>query len=214
MKRNYVLLAVLAILLAAGPILISCQNTTSDDGGPSITGYVSLDDGTTAPSVPHHTVNNGEPVNPPGMKVETAKQPNGDTLFDVSGDVGDDFPNSVVEDDFDSIPYPINSGAKVSTMVIAGIVDPSKPGTIKQYNQAFNAYDTIDLNFVFDWKTPNVYRQKTYAGGSNSYYPDELGGFDVLLWEGAPSKIITLIVTQEGVTKTYIIDYSDTVFNP
>jgi hypothetical protein len=210
MKRNYVLLAVLAMLLAAGPILISCQNAAGDDGGPSITGYVSLDDGTTAPAVPHHTVNGGEPVNPPGMKVETAKQPNGDTHFEVSGDVGDDFPNSVVEDDFTGGGTPFGSEV-VSTMVIAGIVDPAKPGTIRQYNQALNAYTSLP-NYVFNFKTPNVYKERYYDAGE--YYPAELGGFDVLLWEAAPSKIITLIVTQEGVTKTYIIDYSDTVFNP
>jgi hypothetical protein len=99
-------------------------------------------------------------------------------------------------------------------MVLTGIVDPAKPGKIRQYNQALNAYDSYDPNFTFLYGTPNVYREKNYAGGSNSYYPDELGGFDVLLWSGATSKIIKLEVTQDGVTKTYIIDYSDVEFNP
>jgi hypothetical protein len=214
MKKNRFLLAALALLLVWLPVFISCANAASDDAsGPGITGYVATDDETVAPELPRYQVTGG-PVNPPGLEVEVTKKPDGSTLFEAEGNVGQAFPNTPVTDDFNAggTYLTIPAGTYVSSMVITGIVDPSKQGTIRQYNQAFNLY-APQSNF-YNQYTPNVYKEKYYTGGAGSYYPDALGGFDVLLWSGATSKIITLEVTQDGVTKTYIIDYSDTVFNP
>jgi hypothetical protein len=214
MKKNRFLLAALALLLVWLPVFISCANAASDDTGPGITGYVATDDETVVPELPKNPVTGGGTVNPPDLEVEVKKQADGSTLFDASGDVGTaGFPNNLVQNDFDAggTFLTIPGGTFVSTMVITGIVDPSKPGTIRQYNQAINLYNTPNSTF-YNFGTPNVYKEKYYTGGINSYYPDELGGFDVLLWSGAGSKIITLEVTQDGVKKIYTIDYSDVVF--
>jgi hypothetical protein len=62
--------------------------------------------------------------------------------------------------------------------------------------------------------TDNVFREKEYAGGSNSYYPDAIGGFDMLLWNGAKSKTIKLEIEQPtgSAPKKYLIDYNKVTF--
>jgi hypothetical protein len=221
MKINRFILAALAILLVMGPILISCQIAAGDDGSGPFTGYVSAEDNAVAPELPRHQLPTG-PVNPPGLEIEVINQADGSTLFEASGDVGTDFVNDTVARDFTGQTagspgsYTMfnyrGRSTKISTMVITGIVDPAKPGIIRQYNEALNLYAAPDPATFVGWLTPNVYKEKYYPVGANSYYADALGGFDVLLWEGATNKVIKLIVTQDGVTKTYIIDYSDTVF--
>ncbi|MDR2210940.1 MAG: hypothetical protein LBO65_05645 [Spirochaetaceae bacterium] len=217
MKKNYFVLAALVLLLVWLPIFTSCENAASDSGGgPGITGYVPLDDETVSPPAlpPQRQLASG-PVNPPGLEIEITKRPDGSTAIDASGDVGTEPPNDEIKTDFGYntlLPVPGPNSTKYSTMVLTGIVDPTKPGTIKQYNVALNNYNPPDyVNFKNIGK-PNVYKEKYYLGGPDSYYDDSLGGFDILLWEGANPKIITLYVTQDGVTKTYIIDYSDVVF--
>ncbi|MHB9295736.1 hypothetical protein PilKf_01484 [Pillotina sp. SPG140] len=101
-----------------------------------------------------------------------------------------------------------------SAFVIAGVVDLAQNGHIKQYNQGLNAWKAVapaDPQVTFGFGTPDVYRVKSYAGGTDSYAPDSLEGFDIVLWGGASSKVITLEVTQpqDATTKTiYKIDYS------
>jgi hypothetical protein len=158
------------------------------------------------------------PINPTALKIETTPQTDGSALIKASSDsaVGT-WPNTVVQGDFDDPSASYFGSYDISTIVLAGIVDPSKPGTIKQYNTAFNLASSVQPN-IYGHKTSGVYKEKHYTGGSNSYYPDALGGFDVLIGDyaaGEPShtsKIITLNVTQDGVTKTYIIDYRDVIF--
>ncbi|MDR2629677.1 MAG: hypothetical protein LBC60_02005 [Spirochaetaceae bacterium] len=213
MKKHSVLLVVLALLLVWLPIFTSCQNAAGDDGtGSAVTGYVSPDDDTALPELPRHQAG-GQLVNPPGLEVEVKKQADGTTLFEASGDVGTNIANNMVSSDMYSTGFDSTKATQgVSAMVLTGIVDPTKPGTIKQYNEALNLYASVHSN-IKNHGTPNVYKEKYYdIPNGDEYYPAALGGFDILLWGGASTKVITLEVTQGGVTKTYIIDYSDTVF--
>ncbi|MDR1867338.1 MAG: hypothetical protein LBQ77_03600 [Treponema sp.] len=95
-----------------------------------------------------------------------------------------------------------------SAFVITGVVDLTKEGHIKQYNQGLNAWKTPITSVTFDYGSDDVYREKDYD--ANTYAPASLGGFDIVLWGGAKSKVITLYVTQpkSGDTVTYKIDYS------
>jgi hypothetical protein len=227
MKRTISVLAVLALLLVTLPIIISCDNPTEDNGSSDFTGYVNVDDQTqSTPTLPQTYVG-GQPLNPPDMEAKSSTKPDGTTLIETTGNAGSDtvganaggIKNPTVKNEFyGTLGSDFNlAGGKVSAMVLTGIVDPTKPGTIKQYNQAFNVYTlaafspyTPEDNFIFNLGNSDVYKERSYSAGG--YYPAALGGFDILLWSGAPSKIITLYVTQDGVTKTYVIDYSDLEF--
>jgi hypothetical protein len=219
MKRNIFVLAVLTLLLVALPIFISCANPT-DDGGSDFTGYTNVDDTPQSiPALPPNVAVGGGTVNPPDLKIKPpTPQANGSSLIEATGDVDtstfsstDGFPNSVVQADM--LPGGYTVSGNHSSMVIAGIVDPTKPGTIKQYNTAFNLLNALHPDSrIYEYGTAGVYKLKSYTGGPNSYYPEDLGGFDVLIAENAEIKIITLEVTQDGVTKTYVIDYRGVTF--
>jgi hypothetical protein len=217
---------VLALLLVWLPIVISCDNATSETSSAPITGYIDTEDQAVVVELPQGYVTGGA-INPPGVEVTIAKQADGSVRIEAAGEVaeypggggeatGSYFPNTVVLNDFiapeniGDVYDVATTGSYFSSLVIAGIVDPAKPGRIKQYNQAFNGL-IVGLNDGHEQYTPNVYKEKDYAPGT--YYPAALGGFDVVLWSLAPSKIITLEVTQDGVTKTYVIDYSDVEFD-
>ncbi|MDR1867390.1 MAG: hypothetical protein LBQ77_03865 [Treponema sp.] len=105
-----------------------------------------------------------------------------------------------------------------SAFVIKGVVDFSKNGYIKQFNQALNLWKPeIAVYYEFPTVgigTVNVFRAKGYDTGANSYAPDTLGGLDILLLDGVSPKVITLEVTQpqSGNTVIYKIDYSAVTF--
>jgi hypothetical protein len=104
-----------------------------------------------------------------------------------------------------------------SAVVIAGLVSHGSEGTIKQYNQGLNMWTqeiVTALGTTKDYDTPDVYREKTYPGGN--FYPSAIGGYDIILWNGADRKTITLEITQasvnSGATQKYLIDYSGVTF--
>jgi hypothetical protein len=133
-------------------------------------------------------------------------------------------PQSVYYDMFDTqdlneILIKERADAGYSAVVIKSLVTPGQTGKIKQYNQGLNMWtpEIVALvNATKDYNTPDVYREKTYGTGADAYYPSAIGGYDIILWNGADRKTVTLEVyqpdTSEKPTNTFLIDYSGVTF--
>jgi hypothetical protein len=134
-------------------------------------------------------------------------------------------PDSVYYDMFDirnldDILDPTARAQGYSAVVIVNLVPtPASEGKIKQSNQGLNMWKSGVLSNVTGHGSSEVFKEKTYSsaysGGNTSfYYPDAIGGFDIILWGGADRKTITLEVTQPsgGSTQKFLIDYSEARF--
>jgi hypothetical protein len=104
-----------------------------------------------------------------------------------------------------------------SAVVIENLVTYASPGKIKQYNQGLNMWNANvpgHSENITGYDTPDVYKEKTYSGGN--FYPTAIGGYDIILWDGADRKTITLEVYQPSSetkpTNTFLIDYSGVTF--
>ncbi|MDR1867669.1 MAG: hypothetical protein LBQ77_05335, partial [Treponema sp.] len=96
----------------------------------------------------------------------------------------------------------------------AGLVKANESAKVKQSNQALNLWTKAFVDSsglpTFEIQTASVYRERTYTAAELT---DDL--FSIMLWKGAPSKVITFEVTQpsDATTKIiYKIDYSAVTF--
>ncbi|MDR1866914.1 MAG: hypothetical protein LBQ77_01440 [Treponema sp.] len=165
------------------------------------------------------------------LKIDSAKQSNKDgTIYiKLSGGTGKTIPAGAVYNDMfgvdsdgnptdaatlASILVTANANQGYSAFVIKGLVEANTTAHIKQSNQALNLWKP---EFITEAKLPTVgtgtatvYREKTYTAAE---LPND--SFDMMLWNGAPSKVITFEVTQpkDATTKIiYKIDYSAVTF--
>jgi hypothetical protein len=172
-----------------------------------------------------------EGVNPKGLKIASAVKDLSTQIVTITleGEAGvvipySASPNSVYYDMFDvqdlsEILIAAEAAKGYSAVVIAGLLDYEQAGKIKQINQAFNMSTKARFELIngTDKKhgTENVYREKPYA--AEGYYPSAIGGFDMLLWNGATSKTITLEISQPADAPTpqkFLIDYTAVTFTP
>jgi hypothetical protein len=100
----------------------------------------------------------------------------------------------------------------VSAVTLTGVTTgwiTSSNTWIKQANQALNLYDSVASD-IQGLGTLAIYKEKAYAADPANQANS--GGFDILLWNGATSKVITFSVggtaANTGYTNTVIIDYS------
>ncbi|MHB9296090.1 hypothetical protein PilKf_01844 [Pillotina sp. SPG140] len=157
------------------------------------------------------------------LKIDSAKQSNKDSTIYIklSGGTGTTIPAGTVYDDMFA-PYDTaeklatilvadNASKGYSAFVIKGLVEAGKTAHIKQSNQALNLWRpdlAAELNLpTYETGKSTVYREKDYPVLTDD-------SFDLMLWNGAASKVITFEVTQPigGNTIIYKIDYSAVTF--
>jgi hypothetical protein len=181
-------------------------------------------------------------VNPDGLNIDSVKRDlttakYGIVTITLKGNAGNVIPvsSAVYNDMFWDSPTAATetliadkAALGYSAVVITGLVTTGTTGKIKQVNQAFNMWkpDTPGGHpaTIQDYPNPGVFKEKVYTTDPNAYYPASIGGFDIMLWGGASRKTITLEITQpysddsepsnDGPTKTYLIDYQNVTFTP
>jgi hypothetical protein len=225
MKKKEFLMGMFGILLIFGVLFVGCDNGSTDEEEEEVEEtFTSLASVITLSGVITDT---DKPVNPAGLVLSEAKQSDstGIIYITLTGTAGTTITNPTVEGELIGA-IPVKDSAKsagYSGVVIAGLLDPDdglfdsdEPATIRQYNQALHIGTSYNENtYDHENNNPDVYREKDYDGGTNSYYLDTLGGFEILLWGGASRKTITLIITpddEDVPAKTIVIDYSAVLF--
>jgi uncharacterized protein YaiE (UPF0345 family) len=165
-------------------------------------------------------------VNPAGLSIASAVKDLATQLVTITlkGEAGAVIPysssnTSVYYDFFGAVKdlSTVLDAAKAaqgfSAVVITNLVDTTQTGEIKQENQGFNIWKTaVDGGQRHGYD--DVYREKDiYTAGGNNYYHAAIGGFDIILWNGAKRKTITLEITQtSGTMREFLIDYRAVTF--
>jgi hypothetical protein len=180
-------------------------------------------------------LSDAEGANPDDLDIDSVKRDlttakYGIVTITLKGNAGTEIPSSEDEnsvyydlfgDDFNDIIDSEKAEQGYSAVVIAGLLTYAETGKIKQSNRAFNMWDEdyVDGGFT-GYGEDHVYKEKVYT--ASGYYPEAIGGFDILLWSGAKDTPIKLEITQpysddgessnDGQTKTFLIDFSTVTF--
>jgi hypothetical protein len=211
MKKKEFLLGMFGILLIFGVLFVGCDNGSTNE---EVETFTRLTEDETDIELSTATVVTD--VNPSGLELAVYQGNWGTIRIELTGEVGMDIANVALRGELIGV-IPVKESAVTegySGVAIAGLFDKTKPGTIRQYNQALNIGQSAN-QYTVGYGTDNPYREKHYDGGTNSYYLDALGGFEILLWNGASRKTITLIITpddEDEPAKTIVIDYSTVEF--